>query len=68
MSIARRIEELEQAAYRAGFDALKRRMTERLRGKSEAEITAARAMLEHYMRTGEVMPGLLEILQEMTAP
>jgi uncharacterized protein (UPF0335 family) len=68
MSIARRIEELEAAAYRMGFDALSARMAERLRPKSEAEITAMRAMLEEYMTTGKAMPGLLEALQEITEP
>jgi hypothetical protein len=48
MSIARRIEELEAAAYRMGFDALSARMGERLKGKSEAELAAIRATLETY--------------------
>jgi len=68
MSIARRIEELEAAAYRQGFEALSRRMAERLRGKSDAEIKAIGAMLETYMRSGKPLPGLSEMLEELTAP
>lgn len=68
MSITRRIEELEEAAYRQGHAALDKRMAQRLRGKSEAEIKAIRHMLEHYTTTGQALPGLIEILQEMTTP
>lgn len=68
MSIARRVEELEAAAYRQGYDALSARMAERLKHKSDDEIKAISHMLETYMRTGRAMPGLLEIIEEVTAP
>lgn len=66
MSIARRIAELEEAAMRRGHDALSQRMGERLRHKTEAELTATRSMLEEYMTTGEAMPGLAEIIEDLT--
>ena len=68
MSIARRIEELEAEAYRQGFDELSRRMANRLKGKSDSEIRAIGEVLETYMRTGHAMPGLQEIIEEMTKP
>ena len=68
MSIARRIEELEELAYRQGFDALSNRMAERLRHKSEVELAAIRILLERYAATGEETPGLLEIIKELTQP
>jgi len=68
MSVARRIEELEEAAYRQGRDAASRRMAERLRNKSDAEITAMRAMLEEFCTGGKAMPGLTEAIEELTKP
>jgi uncharacterized protein (UPF0335 family) len=68
MNIARRIQELEEAAYRQGFDAASARMAERLRTKSEAELTAFRAALEVYCTTGKALPGLLEQIKELTSP
>ena len=66
MSVERRIQALEQAAYQQGFDALSRRMEERLKGRSDAEIKAIGSMLETYCTTGQAMPGLLEIMKELT--
>lgn len=68
MNIARRIADLEQAAYRQGHTELRRRMDERLRKKSADEVTAIRAMLEEYCTTGRAMPGLTEAIEELTKP
>ena len=68
MSITRRLEELEAEAYRQGFDELSKRMAERIAAKSDSEIEAIAHMLETFMRTGHAMPGLEEIIKEMTAP
>jgi hypothetical protein len=66
MNIERRISDLEQAAYRQGFDELSRRMAERLRTKSEAEIKAISGALEAYLHHGRVVPGLVETIKELT--
>ena len=66
MNARRRIEELEAEAIRQGFDALTSRMQARLKHKTEAELAALAAALEHYCRTGEAAPGLVEIIQELT--
>ena len=68
MSIARRLAELEAEAHRQGFDELSKRMAARIATKSDDEIKAISHMLETYMRTGHAMPGLEEIIREMTAP
>lgn len=68
MSLERRINELEEAAYRQGHDALSRRMTERLRAKSGEELHAIGIALESYLRSGEAAPGLIETIAEITQP
>lgn len=66
MSLNKRIEQLEQTAIRNGWDALSRRMDARLKHLSDAQVTALRAALETYLRTGEETPGLVETLKELT--
>jgi hypothetical protein len=68
MNIRRRIEELEEIAYRQGFDAASARMAERLRVMTDTELTAFRAALEHYATTGKAVPGLLDQIEELTQP
>ena len=66
MSLNKRIQQLEQTAIRNGWDALSRRMDARLKHLSDAQVTALRAALETYLRTGEETPGLIETLKEIT--
>lgn len=66
MSMERRIAELEEAAMRQGLDAFNRRLAARLRGRSEAELSALQTALEAFCRTGEAAPGLIETLGELT--
>lgn len=66
MSLNKRIQQLEQTAIRNGWDALSRRMDARLKHLSDAQVTALRAALETYLRTGEETPGLIETLRELT--
>ena len=68
MSIQRRIEELEAEAMRQGYDALSARMGERVSQLSSAELASLSAQLEHYCRTGEAAPGLIETIKELTQP
>ena len=66
MTPERRIQALEAAAKQRGWDATSKRLETRLKGKSEAELAALTAALEHYCRTGEAAEGLVEIIQELT--
>jgi hypothetical protein len=66
MNTRKRIEQLEAAAIRQGWDVLSRRMDARLKHLSDAQVTALRAALETYLRTGEETPGLIETLKELT--
>jgi hypothetical protein len=68
MSLDRRISDLEAAAVRQGYDALRRRLDARLRTKSGEELHAIATALDQYLRSGEAAPGLIEILQELTQP
>lgn len=66
MSLNKRIAQLEETAIRNGWDALSRRMDANLKHLSDAQVTALRAALETYLRTGEETPGLIETLKELT--
>jgi hypothetical protein len=68
MSTRRRIEALEAEALRQGYADVDRRMGERISKLSSAELASIQAQLEHYCRTGEASPGLIETIKELTAP
>ena len=66
MNTRKRIEQLEAAAIRQGWDVMAARLDERLRDMPEPQLTALRQALEAYCRTGEETPGLIETLKELT--
>lgn len=68
MTPERRLEQLEEAAYRQGYDALTRRMDARLRTMSDAEIAALESLLLLHMKTGQASQELLAAIEELTQP
>lgn len=63
-----RIAQLEAEVRAMGEKIVFDRMAERLRGMSDTELKALTGALDHYMRTGEVMPGLVETLKGLCQP
>lgn len=51
---------------RQGLAVTRRRIDARLARMTAAELTALRAALEIYARTGEADPALYEVLKELT--
>ena len=66
MNTRKRIEQLEAAAIRQGWDVMAARLDERLRDMPEPQLTALRQALEAYCRDGTETPGLIETLKELT--
>ena len=66
MTPERRLEMLERAAYAQGHDALSRRIADRLKPKTDAEIWAIGALIENHMKTGEAPDELALLIEELT--